>query len=440
MALGLLHAVKGGDAGAHADSGVDDRKGRKGAEGVAADVAGGVDLEFFEDGVGRPVGTSGAEDRRAGRDLGSRFDAQILTEDALADHVGAVFALDGEEFLADAVDSPGADLLLDHGLKFFKDIKDIDLLREVLDQLLRQGIAHAELEDGGIGTYFLDILIRDAAGNEADFFAVDGHIAHLDLIERLAAGPLFHVLHTLLDNEVALFGHAGHHDALGGVSLVLLVRRLYAVTEFDFTLGMSETGRRADDDRRVELLADLIGVFHKVLGFLGIRGLQAGHDGCAADAPGILLVLGAVQAGVIGDDKDKAAVRTDIGHGIKRISRHVQADHLHAGQGTNAGKGSADRDFRGNLLIRCPLGIHSGVFYEFLTDLRAGSPGIGRGDLHAGFPCAARDRGVTQHHLFFTHMKPLFCSVYVSVYVLKPVGYTLHVFNEYINLPNISIF
>ena len=126
VALCLLHAVQGGDAGAHADSGVDNCQRRQGAQCVASDVACCVQFKLFEHGIGCPVGASGTEDGRTGRNLGSRLNAQIHTQNALSDHVGAVLALDGEELLADAVDAPCADLLLDDRLKFLKDVENID--------------------------------------------------------------------------------------------------------------------------------------------------------------------------------------------------------------------------------------------------------------------------------------------------------------------------
>ena len=238
----------------------------------------------------------------------------------------------------------------------------------------------------------------------------------------MRACPLFHIFHALFDDQVALLGHTGHHDALEGISLIFFVFGLNAVAELNLALGVGKAGGSADDDRRVEFLADLIGIFHEILGFLGIRGLKAGNHSCAADAAGVLFVLGAVETGVIGDDKDKTAVRSDIGDRVDRICSHVQADHLHAGQGTDACEGSADGDFRGNLLIGSPLSVYAGVFDKFLTDLRAGSSGICGGNLHTGFPRAAREGGIAQHHLFFTHKKLL-----VNIIYSKQWGHALSV-------------
>ena len=184
---------------------------------------------------------------------------------------------------------------------------------------------------------------------------------------------------------------------------VLFVFGLDAVAELDFALGVCQAGGGADDDRRVEFLADLIGILHEILGFLGIRRLKAGNDSGAADAAGVLFILRAVETGIIGNNKDEAAVRSDIGDRVDRVCSHVQADHLHAGQGTDTCEGSADGNFRRNFLIGSPFGVHAGVFDKFLTDLRAGSSGISGRNLYAGFPCAARESGIAQHHLFLTH-------------------------------------
>ena len=85
-----------------------------------------MDAELFQDGEGASVRTAGAKNRRACRNLCGRGGFQFHAKDAFADHVGAVFALYGEEFLADTVNAPRLDLFFDQRFQFLKNIEFIN--------------------------------------------------------------------------------------------------------------------------------------------------------------------------------------------------------------------------------------------------------------------------------------------------------------------------
>ena len=162
------------------------------------------------------------------------------------------------------------------------------------------------------------------------------------------------------------------------ISHVRLVRDLLALAQLNFALGVRKAGRRPDYDRGVELLADLIGVFNVIFCLLGVRGLQAGNRRRAAHHSGVLLVLGAVKAGIIRHDCDQSAITADVRERIQRVRRHIQSDHLHGAERSHTADGSADRHLCGNFLVGRPLRVNAGILYQFLADLRAGRAGIGR--------------------------------------------------------------
>ena len=265
-------------------------------------------------------------------------------------------------------------------------------------------MAHAKLKDRCIGADFLDILVSNALCYEADLPAVQSHIAHLYGVERSGIREFREILHALFNDQMTLFCHSGHHDVLLDISLVGLVLDLLAVAEFHLALGVSQAGRGPYDDRCIELLADLISVFDIILGFLGIRRFHTGDRRRAADHSGVLLILGAVQAGIVGHNGYHSAVASDIGEGIKRICRHIQSHHLHGAERSHSADGSADRHFCRHFLVGSPLRVNFGILHQFLADLRAGRSGIGGRDLAAGFPHTSGNRRIAEHHFLLTHL------------------------------------
>ena len=128
--------MKGADAGAHADGGINDAKRRHCAQCIAANIPGRVYFQFVQHGVYASVGTSRTEDGRPCRNLRRRVNLQCLTQHALTDQVCAVLALDREYFLAHCLlDSPCLDLFFHNRLQFLEYVKLINLGSKLLNQL-----------------------------------------------------------------------------------------------------------------------------------------------------------------------------------------------------------------------------------------------------------------------------------------------------------------
>ena len=177
---------------------------------------------------------------------------------------------------------------------------------------------------------------------------------------------------------------------------------------------MGQTGRCTDHNRLVVLLADLVGQLRHVLGFLGIRRLENRDLSRTADHAGVLLVLGAVETRVVRDAEDHAAAHAGIGCRVDRVRRHVVADHLHAGKGTDARNRSAEGDFRRDFLVRSPLAVQGIlVLDQVFTDFRAGCARIRGGHLDAGFVEAARDGFISEHQSFLTQFLHLLFYFYL---------------------------
>ena len=87
---------------------------------------------------------------------------------------------------------------------------------------------------------------------------------------------------------------------------------------------------------------------------------------------GILLVLGAVHPGVVGDDDHHAGVDPGIAAGEQGICRYVEADVLHAAETALACQGCAERGLHGDLFVGRPFGVDLIVLRRFLGDLGAG--------------------------------------------------------------------
>ena len=111
----------------------------------------------------------------------------------------------------------------------------------------------------------------------------------------------------------------------------------------------------------------------------------------------VLLVLRAVNAGIVAHGEDQPAVHANVGYRHECIGGDVEADMFHGGERAPPGKGGADRNVERDLFVGRPLGVQifGRIVGQCLEDFSARSTGISGGDLHAGFPGAARDRFVT---------------------------------------------
>ena len=153
---------------------------------------------------------------------------------------------------------------------------------------------------------------------------------------------------------------------------------------------MRDARRKAQHDRRVELLGKRVGELRHVAALRGVRRLQ--HQKLRRDrvVARILLVLRGVHARVVGHADDHARVDADVAHRENRVGRHVQADVLHAAEAARAADRRAGRDLRRDLFIRRPFAVDFVKQCGRFGDLRAGRARIARDDADAGLVQAAR--------------------------------------------------
>ena len=106
-----------------------------------------------------------------------------------------------------------------------------------------------------------------------------------------------------------------------------------------------------------------------------------------------------MNAGIVTDSKDQTAVNAHVGLRHHGIGGDIQAHVFHHGQGADTLEASADGHVHGDLFVGRPFRVYIRgiIFGQAFQDFRAGGAGIGRGNLHAGLPCAPRDRLVARH-------------------------------------------
>ena len=127
--------------------------------------------------------------------------------------------------------------------------------------------------------------------------------------------------------------------------------------------------------------------------------------------PVVLLVLGRMEAGIVGGYHHQPAGHAGVGGGEQGVRGHIQAHMLHGGQAAGPADGAADGDFQRDLLVAGPLGVDI-VFIvcaQGFHDLGAGRAGIGGGDGHASLPGASGDGLVAGEYRFHRCIPPLCC-------------------------------
>ena len=400
--VGKAHAVQLADGSAHAAHGVLGLEGRLGTQVVAADIAGAGDVMLLEDIVSASVGAAGAQNGVTAGQVLHFLDivgTGILIQDAVLQTdvqqtIGQQLIASGEQLLTYAVNTHGLDLLFDNGIQLLDDVDLVHLGGEVLDHVLGQRIAHAQLQDGSIGEHILDVGIHNAGADNAHL-----GIAHLDAVDAAGLDVVGDLLDVLLDAGVHDAGIHGGAVILGQVAGELLQHLgiFGALAQLHHALAVRNTHDAVDQTGGVELLGHFESQLHIVLGFLAVAGFKGG-DLCQTGIPAvILLILGAEQTGVIGSDQHQTSLGAGV-HGVQQgIHQHVHTDLLGGHQSALAAVSSTGSGVHGHLLIGGPLDVHFVAILgsHVLDDLRAGGSGITRDDLHACFVCAACNGFVT---------------------------------------------
>ena len=187
------------------------------AEGVTTDVA-------DDDGVlalGRlvkkaAVRTAGAECGRTGNDeLGiALYAARFFAEQRLADNVGVQFVDGGDLVLADAVDTGRLDLVFHVRVELLDHVHRLDAGAKPADQVDGQRVGESQLEiRHGVAEHLFGVLIRDAAGDDADFPAA----AVLGAVVLAVVGQLQQPAVALGHLQAVALGRGRHVVELGAV-------------------------------------------------------------------------------------------------------------------------------------------------------------------------------------------------------------------------------
>ena len=356
---GQPHAVQYAHARAHGPHGVLGIEGRQGAEVVAADVARHRHLHLGKVVERGAVRAAGAQQRAAageafGRvaERGGRIFKDARLAAAFGDVLRQQFAADGENVLAARGDAHSPDLLLDEGVKLLDHDDVAHAVRELPDQLLRQGVAHAELEDGGFGEDLLHVFVDDAPGDEAVFA-----VAPFDAVAGPRVAPFLDVQQALFKDVVPLACPRAHGvvllDVAGeGADLAPVGA---GGAELHHGLGMRGAHGRADDHGRVEAFAHVHGFDHEILTFLAVTGLQHGEFAELGIVAVVLLVLGAEQARIVGGDDHERGFRAGVGGIEQRIGHDVHAHLLGGHERAAPGIGRARSGVHRHLLVYRPF-------------------------------------------------------------------------------------
>ena len=284
----------------------------------------------------------------------------------------------------------------------FDDVNLVDLLREVLELVLRQRPGNAQFQHRGFGQRVAHVLVHGARAHDAY-----ARIAHLDAVVGAFLDPFAQLGDALELNLATRFRERGHHDPFRGALLVRSQLYLLALPHLDGRLRMRYAYRRSNDEGNVELLRKRERVARESERFGRISRIHRGHMGRERVEARILLVLRGVHARVIGGENDESAVHARVGCGEQRVGSHVHAHMLHRRQNAGACGRCAHANLDGHFLVRAPFGVNAFIARERFHRLRRRGAGIGHADARACLPCPAGD-GFVSAHQFHAGPSPLF--------------------------------
>ena len=403
LAFGLFHAVERRDAGAHADIEIQDFQRCYSTQCVATDIAGTVKFQLFQNGKYAAVRTSGAENRGTPRCLGRCVRFYFFMQNGFPQHIGAVLALNGEDFFAHNRNSPGADLFFHNRFQFFNNIKRFHLLCELFNQLSGKGMYQPQFQDRGIRQCFPDILIRNSAGDYANFA-----VTVFCPVDIKVTGIFGHLLETLFHNNMPLPGICRHQDILFNISDIRLIRHFNPFFRMNHALGMGQSGCGTHNDRRIIGFAVCKRKLCENPCFFAVRRFQNRHHGCTCYHPGVLFILRTIDPRIISCNQNQAAVYAGIGDGIQRIGCNIDTDQLHGSHSASTGNRCTDCHFHGNLFIRRPFCINFRIFCNTFTDFSTWRTRISGRDFYACFISALCNGRISEHNFGIVQQIPFF--------------------------------
>ena len=172
------------------------------------------------------------------------------TAEGLSDHVGAVFSLNGEQILAACQFDPHCpDLFFEERVTFFDDIQLVYFCCKGFDHGFRDRIDHAHFQYADFRQRFFDILIADAACDDADLRIVEFNNVERQAISFSGRGVGLHAesdvrrvlcdsIHTLLLCDMQFSGHRRHCHVLLDVLFIRDTIFFGSFAQLNDTAGM----------------------------------------------------------------------------------------------------------------------------------------------------------------------------------------------------------
>ena len=225
------------------------------------------------------------------------------------------------------------------------------------DELGRQRVL-GNLQHGIRAFATLEVLHQVVEGDTGsdDTHALVGAVNVL--VERGVEGVILEI-NLLVQQFAVMFACVGRQqDEL--LRVFLNVERVLRTLSFAFHAGTGVRQARGetDDHRGAEFLGHLERIVGDVVSFLLVGRLEARDEREFRIVAGILLVLGGVHGGVVGDHHHETAVGAGDGGVHERVSGHVQAHVFHAHHRAFARVGHTDGGLHSGLLVASPDAMH----------------------------------------------------------------------------------
>ncbi len=148
-------------------------------------------------------------------------------------------------------------------------------------------------------------------------------------------------------------------DFLGGLERVL--RPPVAGRHAGAAVG--DPGHEPDHDRQRQLLGEIEGLEHHVVGLLLVAGLEARDQGELGEVAAVLLVLRRVHPRVIGHRQHEAPVGAGDGRVHESIGGNVEPDVFHAHEGPFPGPTHAQSFLVGDFFVGRPESVDVTSFF-----------------------------------------------------------------------------
>ena len=188
----------------------------------------------------------------------------------------------------------------------------------------------------------------------------DSRVAHFDAVQRGRSRRTRRDRSRRCSTKgCRLMALLRHHHVLGRVSLEAGDRLRVGLRSPSSTMlfECDDAGGGAEEHRRVEALAQLVGELDELLAPRRCRRAPAAAPWRTWRSCGCPARSASCACRGRRPDHHQAALHAGVGGGEERVGRHVDADVLHAHQRAGAGHGRADGHFHGHLLVWRPLAV-----------------------------------------------------------------------------------